>query len=463
MNLSFLKHAPAGTARAIQVLAAAESLTDEVARTLYELAPVEGIKAEGFLKALRQASFVEPRNSEWSFTPQARTYFRSLGQLDVGTIADAHSRLLDYAINGDPELAGTAIPSYLFTNGGKAYHSAASGDAQAAYEHYANAGVKDSGGRQWLAAKLSSEQMQEGVIDSNRVETLFIQAIVMFRENQRRESIPIFEKIIEKDEVNFPSAITFSLVGSYIRRSNPIRAETLLKRGLQISDAIGDTHGVAVNCHNLGFLIGNNKSRSQEAEEFFQRSIEIGRAEENEHHVAQVLHSYGVFLRRLGRVGEAELALQEARTLLEAAGDIDGEAQVANTLAAVIGLDPNRSEEAEKLFKRALELVGNRASPSVLIRKLFNYGTFLAKLPSRRGDAESVLRRALEIAETANVKNDRYVAQALRELSLIVETSSVAEAEELLRAALKISTAISDNDGIGRANKALARLANNNN
>ena len=48
----FLKSAPHGAAQVLQLLAAAESLTDDVACEIYEVAPIKDLSADLFVKAL---------------------------------------------------------------------------------------------------------------------------------------------------------------------------------------------------------------------------------------------------------------------------------------------------------------------------------------------------------------------------------------------------------------------------
>ena len=49
---TFLEAAPPGAKRALQVLSAAESLTDDAAKALYKIAPIEGVSADAFVSAL---------------------------------------------------------------------------------------------------------------------------------------------------------------------------------------------------------------------------------------------------------------------------------------------------------------------------------------------------------------------------------------------------------------------------
>ena len=63
MTLDFLKDAPAGMDRVLQILANAESLTDDVAKKIFNLAPIKSVSPDLFIRALHYSDFIEPRNS----------------------------------------------------------------------------------------------------------------------------------------------------------------------------------------------------------------------------------------------------------------------------------------------------------------------------------------------------------------------------------------------------------------
>src|SRR5580700_2069193 len=128
----FLEGAPEGTARVLQLLATAESLTDDAARAVYEMAPVDGLSPDGFLGALHYADFIVPRNSEWHIAPDVRREFQALSAADPEIIGKAHRTLIDFASKGDRSMAGATIPAYLFTDAGRAYHLAALGEREEA-------------------------------------------------------------------------------------------------------------------------------------------------------------------------------------------------------------------------------------------------------------------------------------------------------------------------------------------
>src|SRR6202044_290194 len=68
----FIKAAPSGAERVLQIFSVAESLTDEVAETLYALAPIDGVSSDLFVRALHYSNFVRPRNSEWQISSAVR-------------------------------------------------------------------------------------------------------------------------------------------------------------------------------------------------------------------------------------------------------------------------------------------------------------------------------------------------------------------------------------------------------
>jgi hypothetical protein len=115
----FLSAAPEGAGRVLQLLAVAESLTDDAAQKIYELDPIEGLPADIFINALHYADFLVPRNSEWHIEPDVRHELQLLGLANQETVTAAHRTLLSLGTEGDRALAGSRIPSYLFTNAGR--------------------------------------------------------------------------------------------------------------------------------------------------------------------------------------------------------------------------------------------------------------------------------------------------------------------------------------------------------
>ena len=168
---NFLSGTPDGTGATLAALACAECLTDRVAYEILETASVPKSGAEEFLSAFECSALTEPRNGgEWSLDPELRNELVHSNLLSPDMKTSVHRHLLEIGSNTDlSDEAGKTIPTYLFSDAGRAYHLAGSGNIDAALEIYNRiaSGIteKDSlTGMQWLAAKLRDEQEQTGII-----------------------------------------------------------------------------------------------------------------------------------------------------------------------------------------------------------------------------------------------------------------------------------------------------------
>ena len=202
--------------------------------------------------------------------------------------------------------------------------------------------------------------------------------------------------------------------------------------------------------------------RSGELEEFAHRLAEMGRgltlrtfSETRLAFLRDTLESLGnpeerimqrlriaAVLEELARWKESEE--QQRRALAEATALANAKivAVVSNDLAALL-LNTNRLGEAEPLMRRALEInesaFGNR-HPTVAIC-LRNLAVLLLNT-NRLGDAEPLMRRALEINEAAFGNRHPTVAICLRNLAvLLLNTNRLGDAEPLMRRALEIDEA----------------------
>ena len=351
----FLETAPDGAARVLQALAAAESLTDDVAREIYELEPIKGVSADLFVRALHYGDFIAPRNSEWHFVPEVRQEFQNLGVASPEIVKAAHHTLLKLGDEGDHSLAGSVIPGYLFTNAGKAYHKAALGMTDEALALYARASAGSLTGAQWLASKLADEQEARGALPPGTVEATFLRAMVMFREGRRQEAEPLFRRVAATDELRIEVAIALHILGNLIGRRNPREAEAFFRRSIEIGESLGDRYGVAQRLHSLANLMGRGRSRGDEAEKLYRRSIEIDESLGNQHGVAQTLHSLANLIRRGdGRRNEAESLLRDSLRIGEDLKNVRHQAQVLRSLSFVV--EHRSPKEAEQLLEQSLDL-----------------------------------------------------------------------------------------------------------
>ena len=84
----------------------------------------------------------------------------------------ANELLYGIAERDDQKGAGTTVPRYLFTAGGRAYHATAL-HRDNAISLYSRAAEGPLTGQQWLAAKLAEEQQELGNYTAERRGTSF--------------------------------------------------------------------------------------------------------------------------------------------------------------------------------------------------------------------------------------------------------------------------------------------------
>jgi len=249
----FLKEAPEGAARVLQALAAAESLTDRIAKVIYEIAPIEKIPAELFLEALHQSEFVIPRNSEWYFSSLDRAELKALTEADEGYLAAVHGILLKEGLEGDRTLAGDEIPSYLFTKAGQAYHKAALGDIDGSLELYSDVAASPASGEQWLAGILAEEQQNAGLLPGYAVQPAFLRGMSFYRERDYQKAEQYLSQVATRGYVIQETAIAYHILGVIrSRRSMPDEALSLLDKSVSINSALQGSIGLVMVLNSRG-------------------------------------------------------------------------------------------------------------------------------------------------------------------------------------------------------------------
>src|SRR5436305_2021082 len=353
----FLETAPGGTGRVLQALAEAESLTDDVARQIYEIEPIEGVSADLFVRALHYANFTVPRNSEWHFVPEVRRELQGLAIAKPELLQSVNTALIHHGDEGDPALAGSVIPGYLFTDAGKAYHKAALGITDEALMLYAKASAGPLTGAQWLASKLADEQEARGALPADSIETIFLRAMVLFREGRRQEAEPLLRRVAQTDETRIEVAIALNILGNLVGRRNSREAEAFFRRSVEIGEKLGNQHHVAQTLNSLANLLARERRRHDEAEALYRRSVEIGERLGNRHDVAQTLHRLANLLaRERRRHDEAEELYRRSIEILQGLKDQHGVAQTLHGLANLLGRVQDRRDEAEKLLRESLQI-----------------------------------------------------------------------------------------------------------
>ena len=147
-------------------------------------------------------------------------------------------------------------------------------------------------------------------------------------------------------------------------------------------------------------------------------------------------------LAALARWDESEAQQREALAEAKVHANAKLVAQASNNLGQLLQ-ETNRLGEAEPLMRRALEI--NKASfgeqhPVVAIG--LNNLAQLLKETNRLGEAEPLMRRVLEINEASFGEQHPAVATGLNNLAMLLhDTNRIGEAEPLMRRALEINKA----------------------
>ena len=366
----------ASLARALALLSAGESMTDDLAMELLSLLGRPPEWSTNLLAALHMCDFVVERNSEWHLAPRVRrTLLISLTQ-NQHLSEQAHALLLRLARESGSVVSVTEVPRYLTEGPGAAYHGAFLSRREALREYTAIAEAPLTG-QQWLASHLASEQVDIGVLPGDAVELLFLQGIIKYRERKRREAEPILRRVANTAERSREVAIAAHLVGridakQFARRK---RGEMLLRRSLGILEELGDELGVAQVLHTLGQLVGRDRKRSDEAEALLRRSLEIEEGSGAEWGVAQVLHTLGQVVGRDGeRCDEAEALLRRSLDIGKRLDKANHEAQVLYSMSQVAGVS---TAQAESLLRQSLAVnrrIRNRSGERIVLAALQRLG-----------------------------------------------------------------------------------------
>lgn len=449
---AFLSQAPEGAREALCLLAQAESLTDATAEQIYNLAPVEGVAAGAFIRALHYTDLIRPRNSEWHFTSAVRADLLAR-EAPAKSLTAAHELLVFIARHGDRAEARTRIPSYLFTEAGEAYHLAELGEVQAALPLYSAAALKPLDGRQWLAERLASEQESRHRIPEGTIEVTFLRGMLLYREGKKAEAMTLFRLLADRSDERLEVAIAQHLYANSIAKQDFAGAESYYRRSVAINERHGQPEHVAEVLHSLANLLSGRRSRWGEAEVIYGQALKIEEEEKGSISRGRLMHSLGNFLsRNPQRLVEAEEAFREALKHEEA--DPVMAYQVLNSLGKLIARNPERSEEAEATYLQSLEKGAHNAFHKAQV--LHSLAILVARDETRRREAEELYRESLRIGE----KNPNHVAQTLRSLALLVQNWSVADAIRLLQRSLEVNRQIKNTEGVRRVEKSLRDLSN---
>ena len=228
----------------------------------------------------------------------------------------------------------------------------------------------------------------------------------------------------ERATAKFDMARTYARRGdfdqtvSYVREAAPLAGDEVSRSIVRIADSTPSAPDYLseieemIECWEL--------HRSGELEEFAHRLAKMGD---------------GLTLRTFS---EARLAF--LRDTLEGLGD--SKERIAQRLRiAKVLIDLARWEEGEELLRKALAEATATADLE-LVAWASNGLSHLLKRTNRFGEAEPLMRRALEFSEAAMGKRHPNVATCLSNLAILLqETNRFEEAESLIRRALEIDVA----------------------
>ena len=165
---------------------------------------------------------------------------------------------------------------------------------------------------------------------------------------------------------------------------------------------------------------------------------------------AQYSLAYGEALSQQGNRAKAESVLWETQKVLQTKEDKDSLASVKGSLANLMAVEPNRRDEAEKLYREGLGIYRElaKAQPAVfqqyVATSLNNLAAMVSDDSSRRDEAEKLYREGLgiyrELAKAQPAVFQQYVATSLNNLAAMVsdDSSRRDEAEKLYRESLSI-------------------------
>lgn len=342
---------------ALSTLAAAESLTDEVALALLDTRSAAPRK-ELVVRALHLCDFVVERNSEWHLREDARTSLLALLDENPEAREDANRSLLGLAKDEKRRSEFREIPRYLLGPVGLAYHLAYV-DEDGALARYAAIAQSPVSGDLWLAAQLSQEQVTRRVLPSDRLETEFIRGMLLYRERKKRAAIRVLRTVADAEGASVEIAIAAHLVGAATakRKGSEAEAERYLRRSLDLGAELGSERTVAYVCNSLGRLLSLDANRGDEAEALLLKSLEIGEALGDRTHIAQASHSIGLLLARDPERRDAAVdALRRSLGILEEIGDRGGVAQVSYSLGVLLSHSVAGRDEARQLLRTSAQL-----------------------------------------------------------------------------------------------------------
>lgn len=110
------------------------------------------------------------------------------------------------------------------------------------------------------------------------------------------------------------------LYDTFIKKSNFVDAENLLKTLIVIFHKYNSQAKVSITLNRLGLLL-QQQEKLEEAQQFFERSINISRKLDNQRQLAITLYYFGLFLKKQGNIQRAIVFLEESACLFRDLGE----------------------------------------------------------------------------------------------------------------------------------------------
>jgi tetratricopeptide (TPR) repeat protein len=191
---------------------------------------------------------------------------------------------------------------------------------------------------------------------------------------------------------NFSKAIKFFLL---VCKSSP--------------ESIESTNDVARALHLLGVIWSNNQKRWKEAENAFNKSINLLEQIGFFYYQAQVYHSLGHLLSRSPRRrgNDAEEAYKQSITLFINENDQFGQALVQHSYGNLLSSNWRRYDDAENHYDKSLELLRQMSDSPTKYESMgkvyHSFGRLLQKIktPDRWNDARESYRLSIRSLENA--------------------------------------------------------------
>ncbi len=194
---------------------------------------------------------------------------------------------------------------------------------------------------------------------------------------------------------------------TYLDLGNFERSIDYQQKSLQIFQQIGDKLGESKSLTNLGNVYNTQKNYS-EALEIYQKSLKIAQDIQDPNSEAIVLGNIGIVYQELGDYPQALDYQQRRLTIARKLGDRGGESIALNNLGNIYS-DRKDYEQGIKYQRQSLNIVREINDRVGETKSLNNIGFGLLKL-ERFAEAETMLRAAMKVKESLRAslgKDDR--------------------------------------------------------